>query len=133
MQEIEFLESDLDINFDSLEEKKVALENLRKEYLQGHMIRSRARWIEEGEKPSKYFCNLESRNFLNKTIKKIYIEGIGMVYEQAEILDNIRSYYDKLYASTESNLIDIELQSLFNNYNIPKLDRILQLVSNMTF
>ena len=87
------------------------------------MIRSRARWIEEGEKPSKYFCNLESRNFLNKTIKKIYIEGIGMVYEQAEILDNIRSYYDKLYASTESNLIDIELQSLFNNYNIPKLDK----------
>ena len=91
MQEIEFLESDLDINFDRLEEKKVALENLRKEYLQGHMIRSRARWIEEGEKPSKYFCNLESRNFLNKTIKKIYIEGIGMVYEQAEILNNIRS------------------------------------------
>ena len=38
-------------------------------------------------------------------------------------MDNIRSYYDKLYASTESNLIDIELQSLFNNYNIPKLDK----------
>lgn len=35
------------------------------------MIRSRAHWLEEGEKPSKYFCNLESRNFLNKTIKKL--------------------------------------------------------------
>lgn len=34
------------------------------------MIRSRAHWLEEGEKPSKYFCNLESRNFLNKTIKQ---------------------------------------------------------------
>ena len=95
-----------------MRKKKVALENLRKEHLQGHMIRSRARWIEEGEKPSKYFCNLESRNFLNKTIKKIYVEDIGMVYEQTEILDNIRSYYDKLYTTTEPNLIDIELQSL---------------------
>ena len=61
------------------------------------MIRSPARWIEEGKKPSKYFCNLESRTiiFLNKTIKKIYVEGIRMVYEQTEILDNIRSYYEK--------------------------------------
>lgn len=50
--------------------KKKELESIRKEKLLGHMIRSRARWIEEGEKPSKYFCNLESRNYLNKTIKK---------------------------------------------------------------
>ena len=71
LQEIECLESELDIDFNRLEEKKVALENIRKEHLQGHMIRSRTRWIEEGEKPSKYFCNLESRNVLNKTIKKI--------------------------------------------------------------
>jgi hypothetical protein len=35
------------------------------------MVRSRARWVEEGEKPTKYFCHLESRNFLNKTIKKV--------------------------------------------------------------
>ena len=123
LQEIECLESELDIDFNRLEEKKVALENLRKEHLQGHMIRSRARWIEEGEKPSKYFCNLESRNFLNKTIKKIYVEDIGMVYEQTEILDNIRSYYEKLYKSTEPNLVDIRLENLLNNYNIPKLDK----------
>ena len=45
-----------------------------------------------------------------------------MVYEQTEILDNIRSYYEKSYKSTESNLVDIELGNLFNNYNIPKLD-----------
>ena len=45
-----------------------------------------------------------------------------MVYEQTEILDNIRSFYEKSYKSTESNLVDIELGNLFNNYNIPKLD-----------
>ena len=89
--------------------EKVALENLRKEYHQGHMIISRVRWIEEGEKPSKYFCNLGSRYFFNKTIKKIYVEGIGMVNEQAEIWDNIRSYYESImiYTCTESNLMDL--------------------------
>lgn len=70
LQEIENLESDASIDLNKLEEKKKELENIRKEKLLGHMIRSRARWIEEGEKPSKYFCNLESRNYLNKTIKK---------------------------------------------------------------
>ena len=45
-----------------------------------------------------------------------------MVYEQAEILDNIRSYYEKLYKSTEPNIVDIELGNLLNNYNNPKLD-----------
>ena len=46
MQEIECLESELDIDFDRLERKKVALENLRKKHLQAQMIRSHARWIE---------------------------------------------------------------------------------------
>ena len=39
-----------------------------------------------------------------------------MVYEQAEILDNIRSYYEMLYTSTKPNLIDKELKNFFNNY-----------------
>ena len=45
-----------------------------------------------------------------------------MVYEQTEILENIRSYYEKLYKSTESNLVDIDIGNLFNYYSIPKLD-----------
>ena len=45
-----------------------------------------------------------------------------MVYERTEILENIRSYYEKLYKSTEPNLVDIDIGNLFNNYSIPKLD-----------
>lgn len=70
LEEIETIEAMCNIDLDLLEEKKLKLERLRKEKLQGHIIRSRAKWVEEGEKPSKYFCSLESRNFLNKTIKK---------------------------------------------------------------
>ena len=33
------------------EKEKIALENLRTEKLQGHFIRSRDKWVDEGEKP----------------------------------------------------------------------------------
>ena len=56
LQEIECLESELDIDLNRLEEEKVALENLRKERLQCHMIRSRARYIEEGENRQNIFA-----------------------------------------------------------------------------
>ena len=60
--------------------KKTELENHRKEKLQGHIIRSRAKWVEEGEKATKYFCNLETRNFLNKTIKKVELDENRTIY-----------------------------------------------------
>ena len=62
LQEIDALELNSTIDFNILSEKN-ALENHCKEKLQGHIIRSRAQWIEQGEKPSRYFCKLESRNF----------------------------------------------------------------------
>ena len=37
----------------------------------GALSRSRARWVEENEKPSHYFCSLESRIFFNKVIPRI--------------------------------------------------------------
>jgi hypothetical protein len=27
------------------------------------LVRSRAQWVDEGEKPTKYFCGLESKNY----------------------------------------------------------------------
>jgi hypothetical protein len=51
LEEIEVLESDSNINLTLLEQKKAELENIRKEKLQGHIIKSRAKWMEEGENP----------------------------------------------------------------------------------
>ena len=61
LQEIEALELNFTIDFHNSDEKN-ALENLRKEKLQEHIIRPRAYWIEQGEKPSRYFYKLESGN-----------------------------------------------------------------------
>ena len=59
----------------SLEQKlynlKTELETNRKEKLKGVFIRFKARWVEHGEKPSKYFCSLEKTNCVTKATTKI--------------------------------------------------------------
>ena len=44
-------------------------ENARKS-MEGVLLRSKARWVAEGEKITKYFCSLEKRNFISKQMKK---------------------------------------------------------------
>ena len=71
-----------------IEEKQKHLEEIRSQTLKGNYIRSRVRWIEEGEKPSKYFCNLESRNYVNKQIPKLILNDGTSIINQSEILRN---------------------------------------------
>lgn len=42
---------------DRIDTLKQELEAIREEKLKGNMIRSRVQWIDEGEKPSKFFLN----------------------------------------------------------------------------
>ena len=41
-----------------LQNKQKQLENIRKEYLRGHMVRARVQYLNESEKPTKCFCQL---------------------------------------------------------------------------
>jgi hypothetical protein len=94
------------------------------------MIRSKARWLEEGEKPSKYFCHLESRNYLNKTIKRVEIQEKGIVHNQLDILREIKDYYETLYRNTDSELCDVDLFDIVHLPDIPRLDLIKKIKIN---
>lgn len=48
------------------------------------LIRSKARWI--GEKPSKYFCHLEKRTFINKTMTLLKRDCGKEITNQKDIL-----------------------------------------------
>ncbi|KAJ8023150.1 hypothetical protein HOLleu_38251 [Holothuria leucospilota] len=72
------LESDLlkDPNvIEGLNSARNDLHMLYRHKLQGIMIRSKARWTEEGEQNSKYFLSLEKRNKLNNAIFKLSIDN----------------------------------------------------------
>ena len=87
-----------------LEDKRNRLQEIRKNTIDGVMIRSRCRYEDLGEKPSSYFFNLEKRNFTNKVITKI-IENDGQeCLTTEEILKSQKSYFKTLYS--ENNAVD---------------------------
>jgi len=80
-----------------LAEKQTMLEELRLPKIKGVMMRSKAKYYEAGEKPSKYFCNLEKRNYVAKTIKRLVVNDTE-VYDQTEIISEQKLYYQNLYS-----------------------------------
>lgn len=83
---------------EELDGKKSTLENLRETSVRATMIRSRARWVEMGEKPTHYFCSLEKRNYTNKHMRCLQL-GDKIITEQAEILKEQTKFYKELYRS----------------------------------
>ena len=71
---------------------KEELEEIRKEKMKGVIIRTKARWIEDGEKPSKYFCALEKRNYVNKTVTRVVDDNNLEYTKQDEILEQIKHF-----------------------------------------
>ena len=65
----------------------------------GIILRSKAQWVEEGQKKTKYFLNLEKRNYNKKTYKK-WIDDKGKeIIDQKEILKEQHNFYEKLYTT----------------------------------
>lgn len=123
VKEIKDIEKNIsESNVDLLYNKNQELEKLRKHKLQGNYIRSRAKWIEEGEKPSSYFCKLESRNFISKIIPKLELDSGEVIYDQTKILTETNSFYTKLYENKLDN-VNFGLNNELIYADIPKLSK----------
>ena len=91
--------------------------------MKGHKIRSRAQWLQGGEKPTKYFCGLEHRNFINKNIEKIHLENGKTLTKQPEILQEVQHYYSNLFKSRDDNFNSFNLNKHLKGVNITKLNK----------
>ena len=79
-KDIEYIEMSpnlLKSNEKTLKDRNIELENLREIKVKGKLVHSRLQWLNEGERPSKYFCSLENRNYIDKTIKKVQLPDEG--------------------------------------------------------
>ena len=117
IKEMEENENKTEIDVEFLKEKNQELALLREKKMTGVLIRSRARWIAEGEKTSKYFCNLEKRHYVNKRMVKLHDSDGQILKEQKDIIKEVRSFYKKLY--TERCLENKSVEELI--HQIPKL------------
>jgi hypothetical protein len=96
-----------------LEETRHNLEQLKQRKLDGMMVRSRVQWIQEGEKPSHYFCSLEKCNFLNKRMCFLEKANDDILYDDKEILQETMNFYEKLYS--RQPVEDVNLSTLVND------------------
>jgi len=101
-----------------LEEKRHRLQELREKHLNGMIIRSRIQWLQEGEKPSRYFCNLENRNFCNKRMCFLEKDNGEMIFDENDVLNETKIFYETLYSEREVE--EVDLSRLFNES--PKLN-----------
>ena len=107
-------------NYDEISVLKKELKELRENKLKGSLVRSKAKWIEDGEKPSKYFCSLENRNFVSKRITSLFDKNNSELTNTAEINNEVFNFYKNLYTSHEHLIEDINLSERLMN-ETPKL------------
>ena len=89
---------------DSIDRNKRELEEIRQQKIEGVVLRSRARWVEYGEKPTSYFANLEKRNSVNKSIIHLQNSKGESLRNQDQIVEETLSFYRNLYESKDDKL-----------------------------
>ncbi len=73
--QLEIDEHTNDVNHETYSTIKKELEHVEKLEINGQILRSKVKWIEEGEKKSKYLLSLEKCNHTNKLITTLEIDG----------------------------------------------------------
>ena len=108
--ELKHLESQLDYGEDLQDQyaqAKQELELIHESLAKGSMIRSRATLIEENEKCSKYFLNLEKHNNKVKNIKSIITDD-KLVCNTKDIMHESKLFYQSLYKKAINANTDFE-------------------------
>ena len=94
------------------------LEKIREQKMQGVLLRSRAKWVEEGEKITSYFCNLEKRNYISKQMSRLKDSDGNTLRNQKEIKREVKRNFFKQYQ--ENKVEECDFKTLIKN--CPKLN-----------
>ena len=126
LKEIEKLKKDNDLmKKDNLRnrlfEAETQLNEIISSEIRGSMTRSRAQWVEQGERSTKYFFGLEKSNGKKKFIGKIKSSSGNTIYDQAGISDHVVKFYQKLFTSNSPNIGDIV--SYLDSTNLPHISQ----------
>ena len=88
----------------NMQDTKLALDILALQDAHGAQIRSRIKWIEEGEKNNKYFLSLEKRQYNSKIMTSLVDQQGNVISKQTQILEMKQNFYRNLYTQ-KFNLI----------------------------
>ena len=94
-------------NLEELEQSRIQLQELRDRKVEGMIVRSRTKWIQDGEKPSQYFCSLESRNFTDRSMNYLENNKGEIISDQYAVLKEVESFFRQLYSQRIVKNVDL--------------------------
>ena len=105
------LEIKIDVNVHNAElendysKVKTKLEKIYQAEAKGARIRARVKWIEQGERSTKYCLGLEKNSVRKKEIKQLKSQnGKRTIRKQEEIIKEGRRFYAQLYNNESKNV-----------------------------
>ena len=96
-----------------LHSSKEELDSLVHQKTLGIMFRSKAKWMIEGERNTKYFFNLEKSRYNSKTVAGLLDSKNQIVRDPAIIMDMQKQFYQDLYSADEA--ISFKLPNIVEN------------------
>ena len=105
---------------EELESLKAEYDSIQKERAQGAILRSKVDWAEHGEKNTRFFLQLEKRNFEVKHIKTLITEK-GQLDKPKDILEAEKDYYAKLYTEDIDKKFPLESSLFLDDKYITKV------------
>ena len=98
---------------------KLELENIYDKKAEGAKLRSKCKWYQHGEKPTKFFLNLEKQKAINTTVRHLIDDGKDIT-DLKEINACICKFYKNLFKKNVSKL-DSEKKSFLDSIALPNL------------
>ncbi len=107
---------------EGMKNTKLALDLYSLQLAQGAQVRSRIRWIEEGEKSTKYFLNLEKANASTKVITALKDSNGHLHLDQNNILSLQHQYFSQVYSKKfDLTAVTDDLERFCDTLDIPQL------------
>ena len=83
------------------------IHDIDEEFISGVIVRSRELWVEQGEKPTKYFFNLEKMRQQKKKMTELKSHSGELLSDSKDIRKEMNDFYQDLFSEKE---IDLEAQ-----------------------
>ena len=81
--------------------------DIDEEFISGVIVRSKELWVEQGEKPAKYFFNLEKMRQQKKEMTELKSHSGELLSDSKDIRKETNDFYQDLFSEEE---VDLEVQ-----------------------
>ncbi len=116
IEKIKKLESEgVIVDLNKKEDIQSKISEYYKEKDDGYLIRSKIKWIEEGEKSTKFFFNLEKSRQSSNVIRQIKDKNGNLQTEDNDILKAASDFYKNLF--TTKNIDQSKIDEYLNDTN----------------